>query len=212
MKDIQKFCKYAGITEDQFYGREKIGDSLYLSGLTSIPEGFNPTVGGSLDLRNSKKYIGATGNIPHIPIPDVYFWRDKKYIKADGIFTEVVSHRGNVYRVKYIGKPKIFYLVTDGNGKWAHGATLKEAKADLVYKITDRDKSKYEGLTLDSELTFEEAVECYRIITGACAASTKNFVESVLGDKRKKKYTIREIVALTKGHYGAETFAGFFSR
>ena len=29
----------------------KVGGSLYLSGLTSIPEGFNPTCGGWLDLR-----------------------------------------------------------------------------------------------------------------------------------------------------------------
>ena len=29
---------------------ERNGGSLDLSGLTSIPEGFNPTVGGSLDL------------------------------------------------------------------------------------------------------------------------------------------------------------------
>ena len=89
MKDLKLFCKKYNLTEAQATGKEKINGSLYLSSLTSIPEGFNPTVGGWLDLRSGKKYIGAS-------VSDVYFWRDKKYIKADDIFQEVVSHRGNV--------------------------------------------------------------------------------------------------------------------
>ena len=181
-----------------------VGGWLDLSSVTSIPEGFNPTVGGSLYLRSGEKYIGAS-------VPDVYFWRDKKYIKADGIFQEVVSHRGNVYRVRYIGKSEVTYLVTDGNGRWAHGDTLKEAKADLIFKIADRDKSKYEGLTLDDTLTYEEAIACYRVITGACAAGTKGFVQSLPKSSIKKSYTIREIIALTEGQYGSDAFKLFFN-
>ncbi len=51
-KDITKFCKSAGITEDQFYGKEKISGDLYLRSVTSLPDGFNPTVGGDLYLRS----------------------------------------------------------------------------------------------------------------------------------------------------------------
>jgi hypothetical protein len=47
---IKEFCKKYGLTEDQFYGKEKINGDLYLSGLTSLPEGFTPTVGGYLYL------------------------------------------------------------------------------------------------------------------------------------------------------------------
>ena len=47
---IQDFCKKHNLTEGQCNGTEKIGGDLYLRGLTSIPEGFNPTVGGGLDL------------------------------------------------------------------------------------------------------------------------------------------------------------------
>ena len=41
--EIAEFCKKHGITEEQFYGTEKITGSLYLRSLTSIPKEFNPT-------------------------------------------------------------------------------------------------------------------------------------------------------------------------
>lgn len=44
---VRSFCERYDITEDQFYGEAKIGGSLDLGSVTSIPEGFNPTVGGS---------------------------------------------------------------------------------------------------------------------------------------------------------------------
>lgn len=40
------FIKKFGFSENQFIGKEKIDGSLDLSSLTSIPDGFNPTVGG----------------------------------------------------------------------------------------------------------------------------------------------------------------------
>lgn len=49
-QEIKNFCTRSVINEDQFFGKEKINGSLYLSSLTSIPDGFNPTVGGYLDL------------------------------------------------------------------------------------------------------------------------------------------------------------------
>jgi len=54
---IQDFCKKHNLTEGQFNGTEKIGGDLYLRGLTSIPEGFNPTVGGDL-------YLSGLTSIP----------------------------------------------------------------------------------------------------------------------------------------------------
>jgi hypothetical protein len=57
MSPIQSFCKKHGITEDQFYGREKITGDLYLGSVTSLPDGFNPTVGGYL-------YLGSVTSLP----------------------------------------------------------------------------------------------------------------------------------------------------
>ena len=117
--------------------------------------------------------------------------------------------------VKYIvynkiGKEKTSYLVTDGENRWSHGETIEEARQDLIYKISSRDTSRYNEMTLDSELTFEECIACYRIITGACAAGTRDYIENRLPKPRKEKYTIREMIHLTRNEYQGKTFEEFF--
>ena len=207
---LKEFCKKYGLTEAQASGKEEVGGGLYLRSVTSIPEGFNPTVGGDLDLSSGSKYIGAKVEMPHIPAR--YLWRNKEYIKVDGIFTKIISERGNVMRVQRIARKEIEYLVTDGDGRWAHGATLKEAKDSLIYKITSRDTTKYKEWSLDTEISHAEAIEAYRTITGACAFGTRHFCETILGDKKKDKYTVAEVIVLTKGQYGADRFKEFFDK
>ena len=206
-----------------------VGGSLYLGGtqILSLPD--NLTVGGSLDLEGTQILslpdnltVGGSLDLEGTQITDTSMvnrkftvnmvdklWSNSKYIKVDGIFAEKVNRHGNVWEVKNINGTKTFFIVTDGNGKYAHGDTIQEAKKDLIYKISNRDKSEYENLTLDSELTFEEAIECYRVITGACSFGTKDFVENYLSEK-KDKYTIREMIELTKGRYGNKIFKEFF--
>ena len=145
----------------------------------------------------------------------VLFWEKDgvRYIKADGIFSVIDSHHGNVYCVHKIGEEdRPFYLVTDGENNWAHGDTLAEAKADLIYKISDRDTSAYENLSMDDTLSYEDAIAAYRIITGACSAGTRDFLENRLPSPHKDKYTIREIIELTDDEYGSERFKKFFER
>jgi hypothetical protein len=181
-----------------------VGGSLDLSSLTSIPEGFNPTVGGSLNLRSRLK-----AKYKKLPVGYLLSWQGGKYLLADGVFTEVISHKGNVYHVRKIGNKKIIYLITDGNGKWSHGATLKEAKSDLMFKISDRTKDDYKHLKLTDLLTFSDAIMCYRVITGACSFGVKDFISNRL-KKNQKKYTISEITEITKGEWGNRTFSDFF--
>lgn len=101
----------------------------------SFPEGM--TIGG--DLRLEDKIRSNFDAVNHIvPKPLMWEWRGRQYIKADGIFQQLVKRKGNVCHVKSIGSERITYLVTDGNGKWTHGDTIKEAKADLIYKIGNR--------------------------------------------------------------------------
>lgn len=134
----------------------------------------------------------------------------REFLHVDGIFSEVVEKKGDVYHVcNGVNKP-ISYVVTDGNNHWAHGKTLEEAKQDLMFKINNRDKSDYEKLTLDSELTFNEAVVCYRVITGACKLGTQYYLEQRLPKPHKEKYTIKEMIELTKNEYGGDTFREFF--
>ena len=133
-----------------------------------------------------------------------------KYIKADGIFGKIVKQKGNVYHIQIGSGEEITYLVTDGEGRWSHGETLDEAKADLIYKVSNKNKDDYKDLTLDSELSFEGAIMCYRVITGACLFGTRNYIENRLGENRKDKYTIKEIINLTNGEYGNKVFKEFF--
>ena len=133
-----------------------------------------------------------------------------RYIKADENFAKILEQKGNVYHIDMYGDGEITYLITDGDGNWAHGETLDEAKDDLIFKISKRNKDDYRYLTLDSELSFEEAIMCYRVITGACSFGTRDFIENRLGENKKEVYTIKEIIKITKGEYGDRIFRSFF--
>ena len=200
-----------------------VGGSLYLhgTGITSLPDGL--TVGdwlylhgtGITDTSKVKRTLPpqAVQKIEQARNPELRWeWAGRTYIKVDGIFSQLISRRGNVSVVRQIGEKKDAYLVTDGNGRWAHGDTIAEARKDLIYKISNRDKSAYESLTLDSELTFEECIQCYRVITGACAAGTRNYVENRLPKPHKEKYPIREMIELTDGEYGSDKLKEFFKK
>ena len=186
-----------------------VGGYLDLEGtqIQSLPD--NLTVGGSLDLRGTQITDTRMVNRKFTANMVDKLWSNSKYIKVDEMFAEKINHHGNVWEVKKIYGTKSFYIVTDGNGKYAHGDTIQEAKKDLIYKISNRDKSEYKNLTLNSILSFEDAIECYRVITGACSFGAKDFVENYLVCK-KDYYTIREIIDLTEGRYGNETFKTFF--
>ena len=129
------------------------------------------------------------------------------FLFADNILAKIVTKKKNVYKIQIVGQTKISYCI-EVDGTFSHGATLKEAKESLIYKITDRDKSDYEDYTLDTEVTHEEAIKMYRVITGACKAGTRDFVENVLTNK-KEKYTVKEIIKLTEGRFGNETLKEF---
>ena len=128
---------------------------------------------------------------------------------CNGIFTEVIKKRGNVSRVRKIKGDDLF-VVTDGSGNYAHGETVKEAKKDLLFKKASKNKDQYKSLTLESEMSFDEAVICYRVITGACSFGVNDFLKNRL-TKRKKKYKISEMIELTSGEYGIKEFANFFN-
>ena len=179
--------------------------------ITSLPD--NLTVGGSLYLRGTQIKNKAAAKKKVKPTPPQWklsiglklSWQNGKYRVFDGIFCEVIRQLKNVFKVK--AGSKIQYVVTDGEN-FSHGDTIKQAKADLIYKISNRDTSAYKDLTLDSVVTKAQAIQMYRVITGACEAGTKHFVSGLA--KTKAKYKIAELIKLTKGHYGAQTFAEFF--
>lgn len=130
-------------------------------------------------------------------------------VEIDGIKAEIIKTKGKVKKVKLFGTNEIAYIVTDNNGHFAHGKTIKEAKQSLLYKISQRDTSAYKNLTLSSKLTFDEAIKMYRTITGACEFGTFLFIKNKQFTK-SNTYTVKEIIELTSGQYGNQTLKEFF--
>jgi len=137
-------------------------------------------------------------------------YEGKPHIIADNILSEIISQKGNVYKVRNYGKKEITYLIKKGD-VYSHGKTLKEAKESLIYKISNRDTSKYKDLTLDSVISFADAVIMYRAITGACEDGCRYFIEQNI-EKKKAKYKVSEVIKLTKGQYGNNLLIKFFNK
>ena len=143
--------------------------------------------------------------------PSLLSWQNGKYIKVDGIFREVKWKRGKVYSLKNLYDNWGLFLVTDGKGTYSHGFTIKEAKKDLLFKINkNRNLDSYKSLKLDSKISYEKAIECYRFITGACEYGTQNFIKT--NSIKNKYYTIKEIIDLTKNQYRNNEFEQFFNK
>jgi len=119
---------------------------------------------------------------------------------TDGVFSYVLKTTKGVKKVR-TNSGDVLYIVGDGNGNFAHGKTIKEARADLVYKVT----AKFDG-TLPESATGAEWVAIYRAATGACAAGCKNFVESNRVDLNAT-YTLAQVRKLTAGKFGSEKLA-----
>ena len=159
-------------------------------------------IGGKADLVDGKKLKAN-----HWYIVENGEWVNVDF--TDGIFTRVISSKSGVKKVKD-DNGNILYIVTDGE-KHAHGKTIAEARESLIYKLADRDTSKYEGMKTTATVTKAEAIQMYRAITGACEGGVRSFVESNK-DHDKDKYKISELIKLTKGQYGAEQFEQFFKK
>ena len=204
-----------------------VGGWLDLRGtqITALPEGL--TVGGWLDLRGTQitalpegLTVGGDLDLSGTQITDKEKERRKvkrlregdyvegRYLYVDGIFTHIKKKKLVGAFTLFVGKIKGKNVVSDGVN-YAHCNTIREGISDLLFKSArNRGAEQYKGLSLDTELTVEEMVTMYRIITGACRQGSESFVSS-LGEL-KEKYSIREAIALTKGQYNANKFAEFF--
>ena len=199
-----------------------VGDSLYLNGctsLTSLPEGL--TVGCGLDLRRCTKIkeMPESAIVQGEIFSEVKLTakrlREGEYIEgrcilADGILTAVTRKREMMGYVWYAGKNRTKNVISDGE-YYAHCRTFSEGVRDIKFKkCRERGAEQYAGLSVDSVVSTDDAVVMYRVITGACEQGTRSFLNEI--GELKDAYTIREIIEITRGRYGAETFKGFFEK
>ena len=192
-----------------------VGGSLYLRGtnITALPD--NLTVGGSLDLEGTnikkpKKLKRPDSDFKikyRAYVESKLTWHNGKYRVIDGIFCEVLKTCLNIIKAK-IENNKIIYIFTK-DGISAHGKTIKQAYRDWLFKQSDRDCSQYENLAPDTIKDLAYWVVCYRNITGACSLGTENFIENN-EEFFKKDRSLKEIIQITKGQYGHNTFKEFF--
>ena len=113
-------------------------------------------------------------------------------IIIDNLLGEIAWKKGNIYKVLdfvEIGDIQVSYLIDEARG---------------YYQLINKN-----NLTLDSILTINEAIQCYGKITQACSSGIKNFVDNL--DKVKSKYSIKEIIDLTKNQFGNQKFQDFFN-
>ncbi len=139
-------------------------------------------------------------------------FRREGFLFVDGILSTIVSSRtlkdgSEIHRITTAGKTKPSYCI-ENVGTFAHGDTIREARESLLYKTGERDKTAYAGWTMDRKITKKEAIESYRVITGACEAGVKQFVQS--HGKLRRKYTVREVIEITRGQFGNREYADFF--
>ena len=166
-----------------------------------------------IELKKDSKYQTCPYNIKGFLKDGIYSETGKPAIIADGILSKIVSSRktktATVYKVINHGEKKQTFII-EVDGIYSHGNTLKEAKENFKYKISDRDTSKYDELILDSELTDIEAIKLYRTVTGACESGVRYFVDNL--DNKPEKLTVEELIKLTKNQYNNELLVEFFNK
>ena len=179
-----------------------VGGYLDLSGLTSIPEGFNPTVGRWVGVKPWLKV-----NFRKLKNGD---YVDGKYLYCDNMLVHVKRKKKVGDYTFFVGKIKGVNVIFDGEN-YAHCASFKDGVYDIEFKkAKDRGADQYKAYTLDTVVTFEEAKTMYRVITGACKVGTENFIKRQR--EVKKEYTVRELIDITEGEYRAEVFKKFFAK
>ena len=127
-------------------------------------------------------------------------------ILNDGILAKVVSQRGNISRIVVCGKTTISYVISVDD-TFSHGATLREARDSLLYKIGSRDTSEFKAWKLTKVITKRDAIRAYRCITGACEAGVRQWCDT---HDVPEKCTVAEAIELTSGAYGSDKFVEFF--
>ena len=126
----------------------------------------------------------------------------------DGILARVICSRGGVKLVRIVGQAKISYIV-QRDGHTAHGATLSEARADLLLKMGNRDTTPYRNWTTETKASLEEMIVAYRTITGACQQGVSHFLTS---KNYKGKLSVQFVIDETQGRYGHDAFKKFFTK
>jgi hypothetical protein len=200
---------------------ESVGGNLYINAPAKLDAPKLESVGGHLYIYAPAKldalksvggdlYIYAKGALT---ADRLYAGGYDKFTVIDGIGCVVLSEKTQggatirLCRHSKIKDQKVVgdkFFVASQNGHHAHGKTIAEATQELAFKTGSRDVSQWKNLPATTIKTPKEWAFVYRMITGACQYGTERFMADK--GKLKKRYTLAEIVAETKGAFGHERF------
>ena len=184
--------------------------------ITNIPEDcLAHNIYCNFELKDKRYELFAMNTFYHYVIkPELIHIKhlDHEFLHIYDTLSKIIEKEENQYYIKIGVNGPIRYAVTDNKGTWAIGKTTSIANRKLLFLKSKGNKSKYQGLSLDSELLFDEAVICYRVITEACGPGVEKYIETRLPKPHKEKYTIREIIELTKSEYSGWIFEQFFTK
>lgn len=188
-----------------------VGRDVDLTSAVSVGDNVNMLIGGSL-FNYHKKEIFDSSNIvlcKGLKQLNLFSFCDFEYTVVENVVFLVLANDDNVILGKRIAADDTLYIVKDGYGRGSYGKTLSEANENLKYSICDDDVSRCKSFVIDSVLTYQEAIRCYRSITGACVSGVKRFVNSV---DIPSNLTIGKIIELTAYKFGNETFKKYFDK
>ena len=135
-------------------------------------------------------------------------WRGKIYpIKCvDGNCMHIRSRKMlqdiTIMKCSYFPNEEIVYVAEKGEYT-AHGKTLREAVADLQFKIMDNIDPN-EHIHRIAQQGYMNAND-YRLLTGACREGTNRFLEAN-NLTWEDTMSVEDVLQLTKGQYGFERF------
>jgi hypothetical protein len=178
-----------------------VGGLLDLRNLTSLPEGVNLTAGEGLVLRGGPVKHGYKKLRDGDYVPG-------EYLYADGILTHVKRDKRIGAYTYYVGKIPWHDVISDGT-HYAHCGSVRDGISELAFKTAkDRGAEQYRSVNIDEEIPTEDAMAMYRVITGACQQGTKRFVDSL--PEVRDRYSVRQIIDMTRDQYGGGAFRRFF--
>jgi len=202
MKVCELHLDYNKITEIPESIGEFVGDWFNISynQITTFPISIDDSKVRTICFLGADLAIPTRQTFNEVEITDEYIYCDRiltwyKSKKKLNQYTIYIGYHGN-------------YAVQDGD-VFAHGYSIKQCINDIVYKESDRDKSKYKCLDQDEKLPLEEVIVMYRAITGACSGGVKRFLNNV---DLPKELSINDVKKITIGKYGNEDFVEFFNK
>ena len=199
-----------------------------VSGYVDVQEGATFTAPALTKSGSVYVHQGATLTAPNLTVKNGFLKIKNKEYKvnlSDGVLMFIENSKtsngikisSGINQLKIINNEAVYgnLFLAEKEGFFSHGITLKRAISDLKFKIIS-EKLKNEPIKEDTLLT----VKYYRLITGACDAGTRDFMQrnglefEIVDGETKEIHPIKAKDLLTllekNNAYGVDKFKSLY--